>query len=175
VPLDVDSTPVSGVWFRHVPAGGAPLHRSEHPADGRWQRGAIVEGFYLADAEETAWAEWYRALAELALPPMRQLPRDLWRFEVDVESVADLSSSEQLERLSLVDPIPDRRQWSAFQGVGEALFAEGWAGILYGSAARPQARALCLFRLNERLTGVRPHPPPTRYDEPPAPPRGLRA
>lgn len=26
-------------------------------ADGRWQRGSVVEGLYLADTEETAWAE----------------------------------------------------------------------------------------------------------------------
>jgi hypothetical protein len=40
----------------------------------------VVEGFNLADSEETAWAEWYRALWEFAIPPMRQLPRE--RFPV---------------------------------------------------------------------------------------------
>jgi hypothetical protein len=29
----------------------------------------VVEAVYLADCEATAWAEWYRALAEAALPP----------------------------------------------------------------------------------------------------------
>jgi len=175
VPLAVDPAPIRGVWFRHVPAGGAPLFRPERPADGRWQRGEIVEGFYLADSEETAWAEWYRALAELALPPMRQLPRDLWRFELDFDRVADLSSRERLERVSLAEPIPDRRQWPAYQTVGETLAAEGWAGVLYAAAARPGSLALCLFRSSDRLAGVRPLPPPIRHDEPPAPPRGLRA
>ncbi len=173
--LDVDSTPVRGVWFRHVPAGGEPLFRPERPADGRWQRGEVVEGFYLADSEDTAWAEWYRALAELAIPPMRQLPRDLWRFELDVESVADLSSREPLERVGLPLPVPDRRQWASFWAVGEALFAEGLAGILYPAAARPDALALCLFRTGDRFPGVRALATPVRYDEPPAPPRGLRA
>jgi hypothetical protein len=175
VPLDVDPTPVRGVWFRHVPAGGAPLYRPEHPGSARWQRGEVVEGFYLADSEETTWAEWYRALAELALPPMRQMPRDLWRFEVDVERAADLSSAERLSRVGLPASVPDRRQWSAFQAAGEALFAEGWAGVLYASAARPESLALCLFRSSDELPGVRPVPPPERQDEPPAPPRGLRA
>jgi hypothetical protein len=175
VPLDVDPTPVRGVWFRHVPAGGAPLYRPEHPGSARWQRGEVVEGFYLADSEETTWAEWYRALAELALPPMRQMPRDLWRFEVDVDRVADLSSAERLERVGLPASVPDRRQWPAFQTVGEALFAEGWAGVLYASAARLESLALCLFRSSDEPPGVRPVPPPTRHDEPPAPPRGLRA
>jgi hypothetical protein len=98
MPLDVDATSVRGVWFRHTPARGKPLLRPEHPDDGRWQRGEIVEGFYLADDEETAWAEWYRALAERGVPPMRQIPRDLWRFEVDLPGVADLATEAQLER-----------------------------------------------------------------------------
>lgn len=117
MPLDVDPAPVRGVWFRHVPAGDKPLHRPSHPADGRWQHGETVEGFYLADSEETAWAEWYGALAELGLPPMRQLPRDLWRFEIDIDRVADLSAPERLQRVRLDTPVADRRQWPAFQAV----------------------------------------------------------
>jgi RES domain-containing protein len=175
VPLDVDPAPVRGVWFRHVPAGGEPLYRPERAGSARWQRGEVVQGFYLADSEETTWAEWYRSLAEVALPPMRQMPRDLWRFELDVERVADLSSSEQLARVKLEPPVPDRRQWPAYQTVGETLFAEGWAGVLYASAARSESLALCLFRSSGQLPGVRPVHPPSRHDEPPAPPRGLRA
>jgi hypothetical protein len=175
VPLDVDPTPVRGVWFRHVPARGEPLYRPEHPGSARWQRGEVVEGFYLADSEETTWAEWYRWLAEFAIPPMRQLPRDLWRFEIDIERVADLSSPERLARVELEPPIPDRRQWPAFQNVGETLFAEGWPGVLFASAARSGSHALCLFRSTTQLPGVRPVAPPVRHKEPPAPPRGLRA
>jgi RES domain-containing protein len=175
VALDVDSRPVRGVWFRHIPAGGEPLFRPKHPADGRWQRGEVVEGFYVADSEQTAWAEWYRTIAELELPPLRQLPRDLWQFEVDVNHVADLSSSERLERVGVQPPIPDRSQWPTFQTVGERLFAEGWSGVLYPATARPTALALCLFRGSDRFPGVRPLPPPARHDEPPAPPHGLRA
>jgi hypothetical protein len=119
-------------------------------------------------------AEWYRALAELAIPPMRQLPRDLWRFELDVDRVADLRSPERLARVSLRSPALDRRQWHAFQGVGEALFVEGWTGILYPAAARPRSLALCLFRVSDDVPGVSPVPPPIRHDEPPTPPRGLR-
>lgn len=175
MPLDIDPAPVRGVWFRHVPAGGAPLYRPERPADGRWQRGEVVEGFYLADSEETAWAEWYRALAEAGLPPSRLLPRDLWRFDVDVDRVADLSSLARLTRVKLEPPVPDRRQWPAYQTVGETLFAEGWSGLLYEAAARHGSLGLCLFRSGDGLLGVDPIPPPTRHAEPPVPPRGLRA
>jgi hypothetical protein len=79
-----------------------------------------------------------RTVARLArIPPLRQLPRDLRRFEVDLERVADLSSRERLERVDPPLPVPDRRQWASFQAVGEALFAEDWAGITHPAAARP--------------------------------------
>ena len=166
------------MFFRHVPAGGDPLFRPEHPADGRWQRGEIVEGFYLADSERTAWGEWYRALAELAVPPMRQMPRDLWRFDVNVEEIVDLSNANKLAAVGLPLPVPARSQWPWFQVVGETLAKEGWPGILYPSASRAAHsegnHALCLFRRKPRISGARPVGPPTHYDEPPAPPTGLR-
>jgi RES domain-containing protein len=174
-PRNVERASVSGVFFRHVPAGGAPLFRPEHPADGRWQRDDVIEGFYLAGDEPTAWAEWYRALAELAIPPMRQMPRDLWRFNVHIEGVADLSSAERLAEVGLPPPMPLRSQWPRFQAVGESLAADGWPGILYPSAARSESKpALCLFRREPGLQGVHPLGPPTRHEEPPAPPGGLR-
>lgn len=165
------------MFYRHVPSGGKPLSRPEQPADGRWQRGEVVEGFYLAGSPETAWAEWYRALAELAVPPMRQMPRDLWRFEVAAEGVADLSDTGRLSAVGLPPPEPARDQWRAYQAVGESLAAEGWAGIIYPSAARTGEAgdtALCLFRRAAEITGVRPLCPPERHEEPPAPPAGLR-
>jgi RES domain-containing protein len=136
--------------------------------------GDVVEGFYLADSEATAWAEWYRALAEYGIPPLRQLPRDLWTYRVTIERVADLSSVERLARVGLAPPAPDRRQWPPCQVVGETLFAEGWAGLVYESAARTDSRALCLFRPTESLAGVRPTPPPRAHNEPPVVPRRLR-
>jgi hypothetical protein len=50
----------------------------------------VIAGLYLADSRDTAWAEWYRQLAELGLRPERQLPRDLWRLRVDLGRVAPL-------------------------------------------------------------------------------------
>lgn len=175
--MDVDADPrrVSGVWVRHVPAGGDPLFRPVPAADGRWQRGEVVEGFYLADSPETAWAEWYRALAELGVRPMQQMPRDLWRFRVDLDRVADLSSPERLARVGLPGLVPERRQWTAFQTVGESLWEQGWAGVIYPAAARVgRGLAVCVFRTGREVLGVSRQLPPLREEEPPAPPRGLR-
>ncbi len=128
---------------------------------------------YLADSEETAWAEWYRLLAELSLPPRRALPRELWRFQVDLE-VADLSTAASLRAVGVRLPRPGRDEWPDFQAVGERLAADGWAGLVAPSAARPSACVLCLFRRGARVPGLRRRPPPRRLDLAPPPPRGLR-
>jgi hypothetical protein len=64
--LDVDAGVVDASFYRHIPHDADPLYQPADPADGRWQHGAVIEGWYLADTPETAWAEWYRALAESA-------------------------------------------------------------------------------------------------------------
>lgn len=121
------------------------------------------------------WSEWYRALAEVGMPPMRQMPRDLWRFAVDLGDVADLSTDEKLKDAGLPNPAPDRRLWRPFQDAGEALAGEGFSGVLYRSAARMgSGSSLCVFRRGSSIPGVEPVGAATRHDEPPAPPRRLR-
>jgi RES domain len=166
--LDVDRIGVDGVWHRHLPHRGSVWWRSEPPPDGRRQRGAAVVGFYLADSPETAWSEWYRQVDELALRPADQLPRDLWRFDVDVDGIADLRSESQLARVGLAVPLPRRLGWPTFQDVGEQLHAEGWQGLRTVSAARPgNGEILCLFREGEKVSGAKPLPPPAIQRHPP--------
>ena len=120
MPAQIATVPVTGTWYRHVPADAPPM--PGHPApDGRWQRGEQLAGLYLAQDTDTVWAEWYRALAELGEPPDARLPRDLWRFSVRLERVADLSQRRSLRALGLPEPRPDRDQWSAFQDAGLKL------------------------------------------------------
>ena len=171
---DIEPVAVTGVWVRHLPAGGDPLWWPPEPPDGRWQRGRIVGGLYLADSADTAWAEWYRWLAATARRPLDALPRDLWRYRIKLDRIADLSTPDRLAATGLPAPEPDARQWPAFQTIGERLHADGWSGVRYPSAARPAARALCLFRAGRDIASVRPVPPPVPHAEPPAPPRGLR-
>jgi hypothetical protein len=165
--LDVDRVRVDGIWYRHLPHRGKVWWWSEPAPDGRWQRGSEVAGFYLADSDETAWAEWHRQIEELALRHEDQLPRDLWRLRVAVDAIADLRSKEQLARVGLPRPTPQRREWPAFQAVGERLRNEGWRGLRAPSAARPDGEILCLFRDAEKIDGVRPLPPPAIHKYPP--------
>ncbi len=163
-----------GTWLRQVAAGLDPLELRDPPGDGRWQHGAIVGATYLADSEDTVWAEWYRALAEAALPPSTWLPCDLWRIEVQLYDVADLSTEQRLGAVGLDPPQPNRRTWQAYQDLGERVAAEGAPGVIAPSASRPEGLVLCLFWSTARPTGVSVRGCPRRIAEPPAPPRGLR-
>ena len=89
--MDVASVALAGVWFRQIPVGADPLSRPPDPPDGRWQRASVIGAIYFADSPATAWAEWYRALAEAAIPPAMALPRDLWQWEIDLPRVADVA------------------------------------------------------------------------------------
>ncbi|MHB1468542.1 MAG: RES family NAD+ phosphorylase [Solirubrobacteraceae bacterium] len=174
-PLPVASVPVSGTWLRHVPAGSRPLGRPPTPADGRWQRGSMVEGIYLAADQGTVWAEWYRWLAEHEIEPLRGLPRELWRYRARLVNAADLTDPAALAALSLPTAQPCRETWQDFQAVGEQLHAEGYEGLLYRSAARQDGVCLCVFRASADATAsLEPLPPPQLVNRPPILPRGLR-
>ncbi len=165
--------PLAGVWYRHVRADAPPLPGRPGP-DGRWQRGEQLAGLYLAQDPDTVWAEWYRALAELGLPPDTRVPRDLWRLSVNLQHVSDLSRSAALQAIGLPDPRPDRGQWPAFQDAGANLAAAGFEGVLFRSSAGPAGLCVCVFASKAGFPGVRPVGSPERIIAAPVPPRGMR-
>ncbi len=170
--MDVATVAVHGEWIRHAPHRSSLLGRAVEPTDGRWQRGEIVRGLYLADEPATAIAEWYRLLAERGLPPARAIPHDHHVWELELQ-LADLRTPARLARLNLEPPRPGRRTWAPFQAVGEQLFREGFAGILAPSAARPQALISCIFDLGAWPPhGCRPIEA-IEITEAPAPPTGM--
>jgi len=172
VALNLAARAVEGVWVRHVPRGADLLGRASTPADGRWQRGDVVPGLYLADSIETATAEWYRSLAEWGLAPEDHIPYDHHEWHVALR-LADLSDRERLGDLALAMPVPDRRSWPAFQRVGEQLWREGWAGVIAPSAARPEALVACVFTDSWPPPGCEPVKASTVVAVP-RPPRGMR-
>ena len=157
-----------------MPAGADPIRRPAPPDDNRWQRGNVIDALYLADTDACAWAEWYRHLAERALPPQVALPRDLWRYDVALIEVADLSSAARLALVDLPLPQPGRQRWAAFQAVGEQLHREGWRGLIAPSAARPMSTVLAVFVRGGRVAPEIRAVDSTRVDAPPAPPTGMR-
>jgi RES domain-containing protein len=133
-----------------------------------------VDALYLADEEDTLWAEWYRHLAERGVPPMHHLPRDVWRFRVPRLDVADLTTAEQLALVGLSPPTPGRASWPSCQDVGETLWRDGWRGLVAPSAARPGGVVLCLFAQDPATLPAEPVPPPSVVTAPPVPPTGMR-
>ena len=134
----------------------------------------MVDAIYLADDESTLWAEWYRHLAERGLPPMHQLPRDVWRHRVPSMQVADLRDATRLARVGLGLPTPARAGWARYQEVGEALWKEGWPGLLAPSAERGEGLVLCLFIDDPTVLPARPQGRPKVVTESPVPPTGMR-
>lgn len=157
--LDVDTGSVQDVFVRHIPHGGDPIFEPPEPADGRWQHGATVAAWYLADEADTAWAEWYRALAGTGLPPAQALPRDLWRWRIDLARVALLDDDRRLERVGISPPLPMLEQWPACQEVGDASMTRAMTrcslprlpvlGIATLSSSVPNTRSPAA-RLNRR-------------------------
>jgi RES domain-containing protein len=170
---DVGAVAVRGVWLRHAPPAVAALERPDPPPSGRWQRGPAVAALYFAEQEAIVWAEWYRALAELGWPPERLLPRRLWSIATDLDRVADLSSERLLVAAGLHALEPRRAQWPAFQEVGERLASDGYQGVLYRSAARPEGLALCVFLTAATEGRLRVRGQAKLVDRPPVPPRGM--
>lgn len=135
----------------------------------------VVRALYLADEEDAAWAEWYRHTSELGVPPQRRLPRETWRYEVDLPDIANLTAPGALAAFGIPALRPTRRDWPATQPIGEALWRAGRRGLLAPSAARTDGRVLAVFReAPGAIAGIRPSRRPKRYTELPALPTGMR-
>lgn len=169
---------VAGTWWRITRADSDPLFWSTEPADGRWQRGRIVRALYLGDTEATVWAEWYRHTSEAGVPPQQRLPRAIWRIDVDVDGIADLTAPGVLAGEGITRLDPTRRQWPKTQPIGESYWREGARGVLAPAAAREGGTVLAIFRPKngptESIEGVRAVPPPKRFKDLPQLPPGLR-
>jgi hypothetical protein len=104
-----------------------------------------------------------------------RLPRDLWKFEVDLSNVADLTGEAALADAGITTLSPSRRQWPETQPIGEAEWRAGAAGVVAPSAAHVGGRVLAVFRTRGgKIAGVTPIRPPRRYSELPPLPTGLR-
>jgi len=165
---------VAGTWFRITRVDAEPFFWTDEPADGRWQRGSVVRAIYLGDSEATVWAEWYRHTSEAGVPPSRRLPRAIWRVEVDLDDVVDLTAPGALATLGMERLDPSRRQWPETQPIGEGYFRDGARGLLAPSAARRGGQVLAVFRRGRGHRGLTAVPPAKRFDKLPAIPRGLR-
>ncbi|MGO9789700.1 MAG: RES domain-containing protein [Solirubrobacteraceae bacterium] len=103
--------PVQGSWARHTAPGVGATE--PHAGGSRWLAPGSP-GVYLADQEETAWAELYRTLAESRRGPVDAMPRDLDRVIVSLDRVVDLRTERSRRALGLPRLRPSQKQWPAF-------------------------------------------------------------
>lgn len=137
-----------------------------HGGNGGRFNGPELPAVYLADSEPTAWAEWYRWLAEWTRSPAEQLPRDLYRVTVKLTGVGDLRTMAAREWAAAPGRMRQTSaQWPPFQQVGARLAAEGAQGICMRPRPAP-ARCACARRpwsdcasSASRVTVIDPPPP----------------
>ncbi|MGI8591052.1 MAG: hypothetical protein ACR2M5_08705, partial [Nakamurella sp.] len=60
------------------------------------------------------------------------IPRDLWRWRIDLDRMALLDDDTRLARVDLPPPRPTQQQWPAYQNVGDARFAAAAEFLLIG-------------------------------------------
>jgi RES domain-containing protein len=131
----LEPVPYVGDVYRHVAVGRHPLSGAgARSLGGRWNPPQSFATLYLADQKATIEAEFRRMARRQGLSLSSFLPRRLYRIEVDLQAVIDLTETEALpEGLVGLDFGSDNL--TVTQAIGEAAQYLGREGILAPSAA----------------------------------------
>lgn len=132
----VGPTTLSAEAFRHIAkdrhplsGAGARLH------GGRWNPPQSFSTLYLALAQATVVAEFYRLAERQGRTPADFLPRQMHRYEVTLAATLDLRTTAAQDSLCLTPDAlraPDARRC---QEVGAAAHYLGFEGIIAPSAS----------------------------------------
>lgn len=149
-----------------------PLPEREPPPDNRWQRGGVVDALYLADDEDTVWAEWHRHLAEPAARADATGALDLGdryrgRRSFDRGAARRGGSSSADARTPLMARHPESRRAAPWRRVARASRAKCRAAD--GQGALPLPRQELRSRRRARLAT----PPDSRASPSPGRPANL--
>jgi hypothetical protein len=161
------------LWWRHCylpadPDDQNPLFVPLPAGDSRWrtEQGTL----YLADLETTIWCEYLRNTSDqaqradptgglglasedevqaLAREPLDVAPRGVWRVRVDLERVADFTSSESEGALDAAgigadDLLSD--DYGPCPAIAERHEDFGWQALLAPSAALDTGRCIAAFQ-----------------------------
>jgi hypothetical protein len=99
---------LGGVWYRHVRGGGNPLRLPADEARGRWQRGRVIAAL--------------------------RMPRDLWRYEVPLTDVADLTDRDAQTPPGPGPPAPSDAVLPSFVSVAARGFSLALSRPLVGAS-----------------------------------------
>jgi RES domain-containing protein len=124
--------------YRHTAPGldsrsgeGARIH------GGRWNPPESFPCLYLGVDPETVADELHRLAARQSLRPEDLMPRELHRFELHLQAVADLRSAEAQHAVGLTIETIRAEDPTLCQHVGESAHYLGLEGIVAPSAAGP--------------------------------------
>lgn len=90
---------------------------------------------YLCSTRACAVAEFYRAGNRLAIGPEGLLPRHLFRYEIQLDQVLDLTRTENLEQLGVSPSDLVGEDLSVTRSIGEGAHSLGIQAIRSPSAA----------------------------------------
>jgi RES domain-containing protein len=140
----LDPIPFRGELYRHVAAGRHPLSGAgARSQGGRWNPPQSFATLYLADGKASVEAEFRRMAQRQGLNPAQFLPRRIYRLEVELRAVVDLTSAASLPpALADLDFAAD--ELTDTQALGAAAQYLGREAILAPSAAG-EGRVLAVF------------------------------
>jgi RES domain-containing protein len=137
-----------GIVWRHIPAGGQPLHVGYilHAA-GRWNRCGLYGCLYTSLSPEGAIAEYRKYLKQAGIAPRLVRPRDLVSLDVEISPVFDLTDAASSlippsSHLLIGDSEDDLEECRA---LADYIRSQDYAGILAPSSALPGARNLIIY------------------------------
>ncbi len=131
----LDPISYAGDVYRHVAAGRHPLSGAgARSLGGRWNPPQSFATLYLGDRKTAVEAEFRRMARRQGLDPSSFLPRRLYRLEVDLQAVVDLTGAQVLPD-ALADADFGLDDLTVTQAIGEAAQYLGREGILVPSAA----------------------------------------
>ncbi len=131
----LDPVPYRGEAYRHIAPRWHPLSGAgARIQGGRWNPPESFATLYLALEKATAIEEFRRMAARIGRPPEDFVPRRLYRYRLDLQSVVDLTGErthlpEALAQLDFTASNP-----KATQAVGEASATLGREAIKAPSA-----------------------------------------
>lgn len=164
----VPRRPLAVASYRHVSAGRHPLSgEGARIQGGRWNPRESFPTLYLALAQDVAVREFHRLAARTGRSPDDFLPREVYRIEVTLHVVLDLTEPQTVKAVGVNAEQLSREDLTTCQAVGDAAHYTGFEAVLAPSAAGPGA-ALAVYadRLSPSSILV-PHAIGT-WDVPPA-------
>lgn len=142
---------VAAATYRHLTPGRAPLGgEGARIQGGRWNPPESFPTLYLAFTVDGAVAEFRRLAVKAGRQTSDFLPRELYRVDVELTTVLDLTDPDSLGVLGVTAAQLTGEDLSLPRGIGDAAHYLDIEAVQAPSAAAAGARVLAVF--TDKLT-----------------------